>query len=251
LFIEQFPSGGCTISSNTPLLGPHPQEIAENREAIKEMIEKNPVFKEPMMADKLEDWSHPETKEARAEERRRRIEQERKDIENMRVRMAAEQILENQGPRVEMREQVTGQWIAQIEEDERRRMESPTERRNRERRQEIRDHRRFLKQDGRFHGIVRTVRRLPDGPERREAFRRFWEGLYATEYEDPLARLGQEALTMRTAALREYEALEAEEQRESGKGLEVVYSLASLREDGTTGFPPREVRSAGVALSQE
>jgi hypothetical protein len=52
-------------------------------------------------------------------------------------------------------------------------METPTEQSNKERRQEIRGHRHFLKQDGRFHGIVRTVRRLPDGSELREAFRSF------------------------------------------------------------------------------
>jgi hypothetical protein len=55
-------------------------------------------------------------------------------------------------------------------------METPTERR-----QEIRDHQYFLKQDGRFRGIVRIIRRLQDGSERREAIRRFWEDQYATE----------------------------------------------------------------------
>jgi hypothetical protein len=87
----------------------------------------------------------------------------------MRLRMAAGFITDDHGPRVQMREQAMGQWITQIEEDERQPMETPTERSTRERRQEIRDHRHFLKQDGRFHGIVRTIRRLQDGPERREA----------------------------------------------------------------------------------
>jgi hypothetical protein len=95
-------------------------------------------------------------------------------------------------------------------------METPSERRTRERRQEIRDHRHFLKQDDRFHGIVKTVRKLPDGPERREAFRRFWAGLYTAEYEYPLAHTRGDQLAVRTAALQEYEALEDEERREAG-----------------------------------
>jgi hypothetical protein len=93
--------------------------------------------------------------------------------------------------------------IAQIEEDERQRMESHTERRTMERRQEIRDHRPFLKQDGRFHGILRTVRSLPDRPEWTEAFRRFWAELHTAVYEDPFAPMRGEALTLRTAALGE------------------------------------------------
>jgi hypothetical protein len=53
------------------------------------------------------------------------------------------------------------------------------------------------------------------------------------------------------AALREYEALEDEERRESGRGLEVVHPFVPLREDGTAGFPFRGVKSAGVALLPE
>jgi hypothetical protein len=64
-----------------------------------------------------------------------------------------------------MREQALGQWTTQIEADERQRMETPTEGRVREWRQEIRDHRHFSKQDGRFRGIVRTIRRPQDGTE--------------------------------------------------------------------------------------
>jgi hypothetical protein len=103
----------------------------------------------------------------------RKIEEEQRELEEMRQRMEAQRIIDLQGPNVELREQNLGQWIAQIEEDERQRMETPTERRTRERRQDIRDHRHFLKQDGRFHGIIEIVRRLPDGPERREALRSF------------------------------------------------------------------------------
>jgi hypothetical protein len=88
-------------------------------------------------------------------------------------------------PRIQRREQTLGQWIVQIEERERQRMETSMERRTREWRQEIRDHRHSLKQDGRFLGIVHTIRRLQDGQEGREAIRRFWEDQYATEYADP------------------------------------------------------------------
>jgi hypothetical protein len=228
-----------------------PEEIPENQEAIKEMLERNPVFKEPLMAEKLEDWLHPETKQAQAEERMRIIEQERRDIEEMRLVAAAERMATEQGPRIETREQATGQWFAWIEEGERHRMESPTERMTRERRQEIRNHRRFVKQDERFPGIVRAVRVLPDGPERRDAFRQFWAGLDTAEYEDPIARTREDGLALRAAVLREYEALEDEERRESSRGLEVVHPFVALRQDGRTGFPLRGVRSAGVALLQE
>jgi hypothetical protein len=57
-------------------------------------------------------------------------------------------------------------------------METPTQRWTRARRQEIRDRRRYLEQDGRFREIVRTVRRFQDGPQRREALRRFWHEVY-------------------------------------------------------------------------
>jgi hypothetical protein len=107
-------------------------------------------------------------------------------------------------------------------------MESPTERRTRERRQEIQDHRRYRKRDGRFQGIIEEVRRLLNGPERQEVLRRFWANLYTQEYQDPLAREGAEQLALRTAALRELEALEDEERRETG-GRELVRPLTLIR----------------------
>jgi hypothetical protein len=113
-------------------------------------------------------------------------------------------------------EQNLGQWIRQIEEDERLRMESPTERRTRERRQEIQDHHGFLERDGRFQGIIEDVRRLPNGPERQEVFRRFWANLYTQKYQDPLAREERAVPALMTAALRELEALEDEERRNAG-----------------------------------
>jgi hypothetical protein len=121
-----------------------------------------------------------------------------------------------QNRRAELAERNLGRWIREIEEDERMRMESPTERRTRQRRQEIQDHRRFLERDGRFQRIIEDVRRLPNGSERQEVFRRFWANLYTQEYQDPLAREGAEVLALRTAALPELEALEDEERRETG-----------------------------------
>jgi hypothetical protein len=73
-------------------VGFRPELTPENQEAIAEMIAKNPLFKEEIWKEKLEDWLHPETKEerrrAREKERQRRLAQEREDIEAMRLRMA-------------------------------------------------------------------------------------------------------------------------------------------------------------------
>jgi hypothetical protein len=129
-------------------------------------------------------------------------------------------------------EQNLGQWIRVIEEDERRRMETPTERCTRERREQIEANRRYLERDGRFTGIIEDVRRLPNGPERQEVFRRFWANLYTQKYQNPLAREDAELLSLRTAALRELEALEDEERRESG-GRELVRPITLLHEDGS------------------
>jgi hypothetical protein len=63
-------------------------------------------------------------------------------------------------------------------------------------------------------------------------FRMFWANLYTQEYEDPLAREEAELLNMRTAALRELEALEDEERREAG-GRELVRPFTLIREDGS------------------
>jgi uncharacterized protein with von Willebrand factor type A (vWA) domain len=103
-------------------------------------------------------------------------------------------------------------WIAQIEEDERQRMESPSERKTRERRMDIKDHGRFLKKDPRFRGIVRTIQRLQDGP-------------------DTLGR--------RSVALMEYEASEDEERRESGREFQVTHPHAPLGSRRGSGFPFR------------
>jgi hypothetical protein len=110
-------------------------------------------------------------------------------------------------------------------------METPTERRTRERREQIQENRRYLESDGRFTGIIEDIHRLPDGPERREVFRRFWFNLYTQEYQNPLVRGDAELLAVRTATLRELEALEDEERRESG-GWELARPITLYREDG-------------------
>jgi hypothetical protein len=111
-------------------------------------------------------------------------------------------------------------------------MEKPTERRTRERREQIEDDRRYLARDGRITQIVEDVHRLPDGPERREVFGRFWANLYTQEYQNPLAREDAELLSVRAATLRELEALEDEEPRESG-GRKLARPITLYREDGT------------------
>jgi hypothetical protein len=63
-------------------------------------------------------------------------------------------------------------------------------------------------------------------------FRRFWANLYTQKYQDPLAREGAEVLSIRTATLRELEALEDEERRESG-GRELARPLTLYYEDGS------------------
>jgi hypothetical protein len=89
-----------------------------------------------------------------------------------------------------------------------------------------------LERDERFAQIVEDVRKLPNGPERQEVFRRFWVNLYTQEYQNPLAREEADLLSLRTAALRELEALEDEERRETS-GRELVRPLTLYREDGS------------------
>jgi hypothetical protein len=209
-------------------------EVPDNQEAIQEMIARNPLFKEAKWKDQWLDWLHPE----RIEQRRLKWEEERGTIEEMRQRAIqqrareaqAQALVQNQS--AEFLERNLGQWIRQIEADERSRMESPIERRTRERRQEIQDHRRLLEGDRRFRRIVEEVRRLPNRPQRQEVFRRFWVNLYTQEYQDPLAREGAGLLASKTASLLNLEALEDEEQRETG-GREVVRPLTLIREDGS------------------
>jgi hypothetical protein len=192
------------------------------------------LLKEAKWRDQWLDWLHPEWIEQRRlkqEEERSAIEELRRQAAQQRAReLQAQALVQNQRER--FAEQNLGQWIRRIEADERARMESPTERRTRERRRETQDHRQFLERDGRFQGIVADIRRLPDGPERQGVFRRFWADIYTQEYQDPLAREGADLLALRTAALRQLEALKDEERREMG-GREWARSLTLIREDGS------------------
>jgi hypothetical protein len=92
---------------------------------------------------------------------------------------------------------------------------------------------------------------MPNGPERQERFRRFWYNLYTQEYQNPLAREQADWLSIRTATLRELEALEDEERRESG-GRELVHPLTLYHEDGSLAegwdrlSPVTEVRVSAV-----
>jgi hypothetical protein len=53
------------------------------------------------------------------------------------------------------------------------------------------------------------------------------------------------------AALKEYEALEDEERRESGRESQVTHPHTSVGTYQWTGLPLRDARNAGVALLQE
>jgi hypothetical protein len=133
----------------------------------------------------------------------------------------------------------------QIEQDERQRLGPPTERRTRERGQEIRDRRRYLKQDRRFRNITRTVRRLHEGPERREALRRFWEEVYD---DDPLVQAREDQMSVRGHILAGYIELEDEERRDTGREYKVIHPHSP---DVRKVFPLRRPRSAEIALLQE
>jgi hypothetical protein len=105
--------------------------------------------------------------------------------------------------------------------------------------------------DGRFLGIIEDVQRLLNGPERQEVFRRFWANLYTQECQNPLAREDADQLSLRTAALRELEALEDVERRETGS-RELVRPITLLYEDGSPAggwdrsSPVTEVRGSAL-----
>jgi hypothetical protein len=210
------------------------KDMPENQEAIREMLEVNPILREKEWAQKVQDRQDPEAAERRKEEPRLRWEEEQRQIAELQAQAAqqrqrelqAQALVQNQRP--VFVEQNLGQWIRQIEEDERLRMETPTERRTRERREQIEENRRYLARDGRFTQVVEDVHRLPDGRERWEVFRRFWFNLYTQEHQNPLAREDAELLSVRAATLRELEALEDEERRESG-GRELARPITLYR----------------------
>jgi hypothetical protein len=78
-------------------------------------------------------------------------------------------------------------------------------------------------------------------------FRRFWANLYTQEYRDPLAREEEDLLALRTAALRELEALEDEERRETG-GWGLARPLMVIREDGSV-VGCRSITDTGLSVS--
>jgi hypothetical protein len=91
-------------------------------------------------------------------------------------------------------------------------MTTPAERRIQERRKEIRDHRRYLKKDGRFIQVTRRVRRLPPGRERELVLRDFWNDVY----QDPLTQAQGEYLAILGQMLAEYIHLLDEERVDEG-----------------------------------
>jgi hypothetical protein len=155
-------------------------------------------------------------------------------------------------PSIKVKEQTIGYWLVQVEQDEKHQTETPVERRARESRQEIKDHRRLLKHDVCFRKIVQTLRRLQDGPERREEIRSFWNETYEEVYSDPLVQgVRGDPLRMRAAALQVCTELEDEGRRETGRESQVIRPHAPFRGSKVTQFPLRGPRSAGTALLQE
>jgi hypothetical protein len=132
-FSERGPGGELAL---------YPRIILDNHEAIAEMTDRNQVLNGEFKW-RVREWLHPETEE----ERSKRTEQEQRDLEEMRRKTEAQRVVDLRGPTVELRERNLGQWTAQVEDDERQRMETPPERKTRERRQDIRNQRNFLKQD--------------------------------------------------------------------------------------------------------
>jgi hypothetical protein len=84
---------------------------------------------------------------------------------------------EEPDPRIVTIEGATGRLLAQTEADIWILMETPQRTRERDQEQERRELRRFLKRDGRFAGIARTPRRLPEGKIQRD-FEGSWLEIY-------------------------------------------------------------------------
>jgi hypothetical protein len=114
-------------------------------------------------------------------------------------------------------QETLGQWLVQIETDEARGLELPTDRRGRERLHELRDLRRSLKIDERFIQITRAVRRLPPGRERQAVLQEFWVEIYR---DHPTEAKG-EYLTLYGHRSAEYIHL-LDEEPDPGGGFEVV-----------------------------
>jgi hypothetical protein len=239
-------------------------EVPDNQEEIREMVRINPLFQEGRFKELWLDYSDPDRikeqqrqreeqqailarrnhrerwQEIAQQERRAddvqsgiRVRTEGGQVDTIPVMTTSHPLWTGVQPPAQQPVQNLRQWMRDIETDERRRMEETcTQRRTRERRELIEENRPYLLRDGRFTGIVEDVRRLPNGLERQEVFRRFWANLYTQEYQNLLAREHAEVLSIRTATLRELEALEDEDRRESG-GRELVRPLTLYREDGS------------------
>jgi hypothetical protein len=99
-------------------------------------------------------------------------------------------------------------------------METPSQRRTRGRQQEIRNLRRYLKQEGQF----------------RETLRRFLEDVY----QDPTVHARYERLSLSVHVLSEYIGLVDSERMESGQEFQVIHFHSShVRKV----FPLRGIRS--------
>jgi hypothetical protein len=138
-------------------------------------------------------------------------------------------------------------WLSQ-DQWKNTQVETPTERRTRERRREIKEHRQFLKRDGRFREIVQTIQRLQDGPERREALRNFWNVTYADAM---VQAVRGDPLGIMPGVLHVYMALDYEERRETGREFQAIHPHAPQDSTGSRVFPLQEVMSTGVARLQE
>jgi hypothetical protein len=120
---------------------------------------------------------------------------------------------------MEFEEQNLGQWIRRTEEDERRRMESPTERPTRERRQEIQANRRYLE----------ILLRTSGGCRMAQSVKRCLGGFWLT-YTCRSTRTRWH-VSQRSYCPTGVGGLEDEERRETG-GRELARPLTLLRDDG-------------------
>jgi hypothetical protein len=127
-----------------------PEESPGNREAIQTTTEQNPVFKRYPYSDMLGRKLDLEGWDRRQQERREKEERELARLrEEWQTRQAVELMAQVTGgtaytrptgrkqlPTIGLMGQTIGHWLVKVEEDEKHRMETPTERRTRERRQE-------------------------------------------------------------------------------------------------------------------
>jgi hypothetical protein len=92
--------------------------------------------------------------------------------------------------------------------------------------------------------MAQTVEHLHEGPQRREATRRFPSEVY----DDPLVQAQEDYWALRGHVLAEYISLVDEERRESWQERRVIHPHSPHIHEA---FPLRGSRSAGVAPVQE